>query len=128
MAGVSRTDFIHAKISVAEVDELRDEIARLKARIDTPMTSDWFEGVRLEAAHQIGRWGAAHDVGKAPLDWFWLIGYLAQKAAASAMAGDTEKAMHHTISTSAALLNWHRHITGESTEMRPGIPAPGATP
>lgn len=107
-----------------EVFVLRKRIAELEAKIDTPTTNDWFEGVRLEAAHQQGRWGSSHDAGKAPLDWFWLIGYLAQKAATSAIAGDTDKARHHTISTAAALLNWHRYVSGEMTAMRPGIEPP----
>ena len=97
------------------------ELVRLQALLNTPETEDWFAGARLEAVHQIERWGTQHDVGKTPWDWFWLIGYLAQKAAAAAAEGDVAKAKHHTISTAAALLNWHRHLSGESTSMRPGI-------
>ena len=99
--------------------EQRNE--ELEALLDTPHTSDWFEGVKLEAGHQIKRWGSEHDAGKGPADWFWLIGYLAQKAMGAQMLGDTEKAKHHTISTGAALLNWFRAITGDSNAMRPGI-------
>lgn len=109
-------------------DAVRDTITRLTterdtllAKINTPLTDDWFEGVRLEAAHQIVRYGAAHDAGKNPFDWVWTLGYLGQKASMAALLGDVEKAKHHTISTGALLLNWFRHITGESTEMRPGI-------
>lgn len=108
--------------SDAETIAARDaEIERLKALINSPETEDWMKGVPLEAAHQIERWGADHDDGKTALDWFWLIGYLAQKACAAEIAGDIRKAKHHTISTAAALLNWHRRMTGESTAMRPGI-------
>lgn len=92
--------------------------------LDSPETNNWIEGVELEAAHQIKRWGVAHDQGKTPFDWFWLIGYLAQKAAHASVAGDIDKAKHHTISTAAALLNWHRQLSGESDRMRPGIEAP----
>jgi hypothetical protein len=106
------------------LDEALARIAELEAKINTPVTDDWFEGVRLEAVHQQERWGSDHDAGKTPLDWFWLIGYLAQKAAHSAIAGDADKAKHHTISTAAALRNWHRHIVGEDTSMRPGIMPP----
>jgi hypothetical protein len=95
--------------------------AELEAMLDTPHTDEWFEGVKLEAGHQIKRWGSEHDAGKGPADWFWLIGYLAQKAMTSQMLGNEEKAKHHTISTGAALLNWFRAITGESNAMRPGI-------
>lgn len=104
------------------IAELETENARLNSIINTPTTDDWFLGVRLEAAHQIERWSAAHDMGKSELDWFWLIGYLSQKVVTA--GPDKEKAMHHTISTAAVLLNWHRHITGEHTDMRPGIATP----
>ncbi|WP_428968241.1 hypothetical protein ACQR50_10315 [Sphingomonas sp. Xoc002] len=95
-------------------DEIRSEI------INTPETADFMAGVPLEAAHQRERWGVSHDGGKTPFDWFWLIGYLAQKAASSQVAGDMDKALHHTISTAAALANWHAQISGR-TDMRPGI-------
>jgi hypothetical protein len=96
------------------ITEILEELAegdRLRRLINTPETDDWIAGAALEAAHQIERWGEAHDSGKSAWDWFWLIGYLAQKAAAAQVAGDVVKARHHTISTAAALLNWHRRLT-----------------
>ena len=100
-----------------EIAQLRQQIARLRgerdhllALINSPHTDDWLTNVRTEAAHQRLRYPEDHDANKTPFDWFWLIGYLAQKAAAAAVACDREKALHHTISTGAALLNWHRHI------------------
>jgi len=121
--GVSdmRAELIAAEASLAASQE---RVAELEALIDTPMTNDWFEAVRVEAAHQIERWGTDHDAGKTPLDWFWLIGFLSQKAATSQIACDPFKAMHHTISTGAALLNWHRSLTGENNRMRPGVEDP----
>lgn len=104
-----------------ELDKARARLAELEALINSPETNDWLKGAELEAAHQIERWGAEHDTGKSAWDWFWLIGYLAQKAAAAEAAGDKHKAQHHTISTAAALLNWHRHLTGANQRMRPGI-------
>lgn len=103
------------------VDPRDAEIERLKAERDRPETKERLRGVMLEAAHQRARWGAAHDAGKTPLDWFWLLGFLGQKAADAAMRGDTEKALHHTISTAAALANWHLAIIGADNQMRPGI-------
>ena len=88
--------------------------------INAPETADFMAGVPIEAAHQRERWGSSHDAGKTPFDWFWLVGYLAQKAASAAVAGDVEKAKHHTISTAAALANWHAALMGQ-TDMRPGI-------
>ncbi|TBR76167.1 MAG: hypothetical protein EPN64_09160 [Burkholderiaceae bacterium] len=101
--------------------ELEREVERLHQLINTPQTQDWMRAVDLEAAHQQERWGSAHDAGKAPEDWFWLLGYLSGKALAALKAGDQEKTRHHIISSAAVLRNWHRHIAGELTSMRPGI-------
>lgn len=98
-------------------------IAELEAMINTPELHDFSKGVVLEAVHQRARWGTDHDSGKAPADWFWLIGFLAQKAMMSHLAGDADKALHHTITTAAAMANWHAALRGE-TNMRPGIAAP----
>lgn len=89
--------------------ELEREVERLRALINTPQTQDWMRGGELEAAHQQERWGSAHDGGKAPEDWFWLLGYLSGKALAAMNAGDHEKTRHHIISSAAVLRNWHRH-------------------
>lgn len=91
---------------------LRDENERLNALVNVPHTADWLEAVPLEAAHQLGRWGSDHDEGKEATDWIWLIGWLVGKAANSQIAGDIEKAKHHTISSAAVLLNWHRRLSG----------------
>lgn len=95
------------------------EIARLTALLNTPELLDFSAAVQREAAHQRERWGVEHDIGKAPADWFWLLGYLAGKALAAQLAGDESKALHHTISTAAACANWHAAILGQ-TNMRPG--------
>lgn len=92
--------------------------------LNTPETEDFDKAVPLEAAHQVLRWSASHDAGKNPQDWFWLIGYLAGKALAAALSGDLEKAKHHTISTAAALRNWHAHLRSGESAMRPGIEEP----
>lgn len=92
--------------------------------LNVPETKDFLRGVELEAPHQRFRWGTDHDEGKGAFDWFWLIGYLAQKAADAAVRGDFEKARHHTISTAAALANWHLRLCGVDLRMRPGIAVP----
>lgn len=104
-----------------ELATLRTENKRLNDLINVPYTSVWLEAVPLEAAHQIERWGNPHDEGKDPTDWMWLLGYLAGKAVNAAIAGDLEKAKHHTISCGAVLLNWHRRLSGNETTFRPGI-------
>lgn len=106
-----------------EIERLTRELARLNALVNTPETDDFFKGTELEAAHQRARWPAENDAGKTPADWFWLIGYLAGKCLHAHIAGNTEKALHHTISTAAALANWHRAIKGFGN-MRPGIDTP----
>lgn len=106
-------------------DELEAELRQFVSELlNTPEVDDFLAAVPAEASHQVDRWGVEHDAGKSPLDWFWLIGFLAQKAAAAAMAGDLSKAKHHTISTAAALLNWHRALSGAPTALRPGIATP----
>lgn len=99
------------------------EIGRLKALLNAPETADFLKGVSLEMPHQRERWGADHDAGKDALDWVWLLGHLVNKAARSALDGDTKKAQHHTISSAAALGNWHAAIAGQDTRMRPGVDA-----
>lgn len=111
-----------------ELEELRvrhesasTNLSELRFLLNTPETEDFDKGVPLEATHQMQRWGAAHDAGKNPEDWFWLVGYLAGKALSAFKAGDTEKAKHHCISTAAALRNWHKAIASGNSAMRPGI-------
>lgn len=104
-----------------EVEQLRAEVARLNALINTPHTHDFLEAVRLEMPHQRERWGSEHDAGKTPNDWFWLVGYLAGKALHALVSGNTERAKHHLVTTAAALGNWFLAVTGENTVMRPGI-------
>lgn len=103
---------------------LLEEVAALRARLNTPEVEDFAVGVVSEAQHQRARYPSEHDAGKSPLDWFWLIGFLAQKATSAAIAGDREKALHHTISTAAALANWHAALAGHDQTMRPGITPP----
>lgn len=108
---------------LAELEAAWKRVAELEEQltiINTPEIHDFIKAVPLEAQHQRGRWGTDHDSGKLPADWFWLIGYLAGKALAAHIAGNTEKALHHTISSAAALCNWHSAILGK-TNMRPGI-------
>lgn len=110
----------------AEDAKLRAEVERLTRLINTPELRDFSEAVNREAAHQRDRWGSAHDAGKTPADWFWLLGYLAGKALHATAAGDIDKALHHTISSAAALANWHAALLGK-TDMRPGL-GPEALP
>lgn len=132
-----------------ECRRMSDECRRLHELINHPVTHDFLQGVQIEAPHQVERWGTKHDSGKGPLDWFWLIGYLSQKVvvavdrraevvqhfgpdqAIDLQTSFTEKALHHTISTAAALCNWYAHIKGEpiggpEKTFRPGIEEPSS--
>lgn len=93
----------------------RCEAERLDTLINTPELEDFLGGVKVEAAHQVERWGEAHDRSKSAENWYWLVGYLAGKALRSAIAGDREKALHHTISTAAALFQWHKAIKRDTS-------------
>lgn len=110
---------VDLQCELTEVTAERDRMDRL---INTPSTGNFLASVELEAAHQVLRWASEHDAGKTDADWFWLIGYLAGKVLRPGQA--TEKRLHHIITTAAVCLNWHRHVTGEITEMRPGIEPP----
>jgi hypothetical protein len=103
-----------------DLADARKENAELRAALNTPELHDFMTGVVSEAQHQRARWGSDHDAGKLPEDWFWLLGYLAGKCLAAFKSGDSDKALHHIISTSAALANWHAAILGQ-TNMRPGL-------
>lgn len=92
------------------IDTLRARVQELETLINTPQTRIFLLAVKMEAAHQINRWGKPRDRAKAPADWFWLVGYLAGKALAAAIIGDRDKALHHTISSAAVLANWHAAI------------------
>lgn len=91
------------------------EIERLRGLINTPELEDFLQGVKTEAAHQVERWGDAHDRSKSAEHWYWLVGYLAGKALRAAIAGEREKALHHTISSAAALFQWHKAIARDTS-------------
>ena len=97
-------------LSPAEIEKAADELERLDGLLNNASIDDYLESVKLETAHQVELWGESDRRHKSHEDWFWLVGYLAGKALRAAITGDREKAMHHCISTSAALANWHRAV------------------
>lgn len=78
----------------ARLDLTLAEVDRLRAELNTPHTADFLDAVRIEAAHQRERWGVDHDAGKAPEDWFWLLGYLSGKALAAAKGARPRRFRH----------------------------------
>lgn len=63
-----------------ELLDSRAERDRLLALINTPELVDFPKAVHLEGVHQLDRWGTTDLQGKAPNDWFWLVGHLASRA------------------------------------------------
>lgn len=113
-----------ALLGAETVQQARDTVnglLRMKAIVNAPEIADFAAGVLLEAAHQRNRFGTSTDPGKAAEDWFWLVGYLAGKVLRALAAKDTDKAMHHCISTAAVMANWHAAIAGHDNSVRPGI-------
>lgn len=102
---------MESKVEFQDIRAANAEIIRLRELLNTPLYIDFLEAVQREGAHQVFRFGAPHDRHKDPQDWFWLIGYLAGKALRAHIDGNTEKALHHTISSAAALMNWHAAIS-----------------
>lgn len=95
--------------------KLVDEVSRLNDLINSPEVIQFMVGVQREQAHQRVRWGSAHDREKSAEHWYWLVGYLGGKALRSHIAGDLDKAKHHTISSAAALYHWHTAISEDPT-------------
>ena len=98
------------------VEEMQDEIERLKAILNTPQYEPFLKAVASEAKHQDWRWPEEHDLEKEPEDWFWLIGYLTGKALRAHIDHDREKALHHTISSAAALAHWHQAVLRDTPD------------
>lgn len=108
----------------AELPVRQNRIEELEATLNTPEVRSFMDGVNNEAAHQRARWGVEHDAGKSAADWFWLLGYVAGKALQADKVGDTEKLLHHIVTTAAVCANWHLNVSGADTSMRPGIEPP----
>lgn len=114
---LERTDLsVPQRDLVVVAQQAAAELRRLDGLLWSPSIEHFLESVRLEAAHQSERWGEEHDAEKEPEQWYWLLGYLAGKALHAQRAGDAEKALHHTISSAAALSHWHEYIKGEKDD------------
>lgn len=111
-------------LTQAQYDELqaaKAERDRLSALVNSPQTTNFLEAVAAEKAHQIERYGTSNDRSKSAEHWFWLVGYLAGKALRAAITGDREKALHHCVSSAAALGNWFDAIGADATGAGQGI-------
>ena len=111
-----------------QITDLQAEVARLTQILNTPLYEEFVEAVMAEAPHQRWRWAKAHDAGKTPRDWCDLIAYLSSKARTAHEHGDRTKALHHTISTAAALLHWHEAVLEDFPQTGPGAEAADTNP
>lgn len=111
--------FSQQELKLMGRDEAIEHLRHFDALINAPHTKDFLESTRCEVAHQVERWGTVHDRAKQPQDWYWLIAYLAGKALRAHIDGDLEKAKHHTISSAAALANWHAALSLVDGRMEP---------
>lgn len=106
-------------IPLDEYEQLQKDSAAYQ-KIHTPEIDEFIDAVKDEALYQRYQWGSESESGKTDADWFWLVGYLSGKALSSFLTGNLKKGLHHTISSAAALLNWHSAKIGAYTAMRPG--------
>lgn len=92
--------------------ELRRKNDELRKLLNTPMYEPFIEAVKAEILHQGQEWRQQvyDDATKTPDDWFDVMFFLSRKIIHALDYGDTEKALHHCISTSALLGHWHEHI------------------
>ena len=95
------------------VIQKEETIKYLESLINTPTIDNFLSGIIYESAHQVERWKDNVDRESESFNWVFLVGHLATRAAAYHEAGNKEKALHHTITTAAVCLNWHRFLKGD---------------
>lgn len=89
---------------------LQNERDALHAMINTPEVDDFLRGVQLEGAHQVQRWGQAHDRSKSAENWHWLLAYLAGKALRAHIERRHAEGQASHDQHSSGVLQWHRAI------------------
>lgn len=97
------------------------EIMYLRGLINNPHTEEFLSATQYEAAHQRYRFGESQDRQKSAENWFWLIGRLVGKCLRAVITGDRDKALHHTISSAAALANWYQAIKLDTSGCGEGL-------
>ena len=118
---------MNARTKDEEIAELRAEVKRLRKLLNTPLFEDFTQAAKLEAAHQVWSGRADQDAEKGPGDWHRLIEHLTRKALQAHASGNREKALHHTISSAAALSHWHAAVLREMPRGQGENPAGGQT-
>lgn len=94
----------------AENERLEELTTALIARISNPEINLFMEGVVIEAAHQVERWGAEHDASKTFEHWTALLTRLLGKFVDANWSHDGDKALHHLITIAAVCANAHKQM------------------
>lgn len=94
-----------------------DRIEYLEKLINNPEINDFLEGVKIESAHQIEKWGEEHEADKYPHDYSLVLDKLKGKQALAIWDKDLEKYKHHLITMAAVCFNAHRQISKEGTKL-----------
>jgi hypothetical protein len=69
------------------------------SKINTPNTTDFIEGVKVEMAHHKEKWG--DESHKTMIHFTSVLSYLIGKLIKAVWAGDSEKIKHHSITIAA---------------------------
>lgn len=92
-----------------------DEINRLNSLINNPVLNDFVEAMKIEAAHQLERWGIENEERKPPHHYILVATKLLGKLSIAIWDRDIDKFKHHCITLAAELQNCHRQIEKEGT-------------
>jgi 8-oxo-dGTP pyrophosphatase MutT (NUDIX family) len=95
----------------AKLAEATTRVTELEARLNDPLVDEFLEAVRVEAAHQQGRWRET-DPEKTHADWFWLLGHLGGKALHDPPSElpPGARRLHRIVSIGAVAYNWWRSV------------------
>lgn len=89
----------------------------IKEKINKPELNNFIEGFKIEAVHQVERWGLEQEEKKPPHHYIMVLAKLMGKLAVAIWDKDADKFKHHCITIAASLFNCHRQIDKPGTEV-----------
>jgi hypothetical protein len=102
----------------AENTRLQNLLNALLNRLNNPEVNLFLEGIKIEAAHQVERWGEDHDANKTFEQWTALLVRLLGKFVDSNWNKDHTKSLHHLITMAAVCANAHRQMVEKEAVYR----------
>lgn len=102
---------------IEENEYLKKENDRLTELLNNPEIEDFIKGVRLEASHQLERWGIDREESAPPHHFILVFNKILGKMAVDIFNKDIDKFKHHCIAVAAEMHNIHRQTKKESTEI-----------